>query len=233
MDFTGKQTTRTQQMSEVSTSEVAYDLVGEIARGATLTRRSVVRILNGIHRDRLYWFRNNPEEFIRNVVKLIKEQKATMIVEHIVYNQTEQTFDTTIFTKEKTKQPMDKAYKAEKHILDYVFTDSKGERQFAEALDEADEVCVYARLPRTFKIPTPVGNYAPDWAIAFHDNMGVKHVFFIAETKGSMNSMQLKGVELDKIKCLKKLFNNVSTSKVRYHEVTDYQTMLDVINSLP
>lgn len=233
VDFTGRQTTRTQRLSEVSTSEVAYDLVGEIARGATLTRRSVVRILNGIHCDRLYWFRNNPEEFIRNVVKLIKDQKATMIVEHIVYNQTEQKFDTTIFTKEKTKQPIAKAYKAEKHILDYVFTDSKGEREFVEDLDKAEEVCVYARLPRTFKIPTPVGDYAPDWAIAFYDNMGVKHVFFIAETKGSMNSMQLKGVELDKIKCLKKLFNNVSTSNVRYHEVTDYTTMLDVINSLP
>ena len=92
---------------------------------------------------------------------------------------------------------------------------------------------VSARLPRTFQIPTPVGGYAPDWAIAFYDNMGVKHVFFIAETKGSMESMQLKGIEQNKIKCLKKLFNNVSTSKVRYHEVTDYQTMLDVMNSLP
>jgi len=107
------------------------------------------------------------------------------------------------------------------------------ETRIGPALDNAEEVCVYARLPRTFQIPTPVGGYAPDWAIAFFDNMGVKHVFFIAETKGSMESMQLKGIELDKIKCLKKLFNNVSTSKVRYHEVTDYQTMLDVINSLP
>ena len=232
-DFTGHQTTRTQQLRDVSTSDVPYDVVGEVAKGATLTRRTVVRILKGICREKLYYFRNNPEEFIRNVVKLIKDQKATMIVEHIAYNKTESKFETTIFTKAKTKQPMDKAYKAEKHILDYVFTDSQKERDFVRDLDKAEEVCVYARLPRTFQIPTPVGSYAPDWAIAFYDNMGVKHVFFIAETKGSMNSMQLKGVELDKIKCLKKLFNNVSTSKVRYHEVTDYQTMLDVINSLP
>ena len=113
-----------------------------------------------------------------------------------------------------------------------MFTDSKGEREFAEAMDAAEEVCVYARLPRTFQIPTPVGDYAPDWAIAFNDNKGVKHVFFVAETKGSMDSMQLKGVEEVKIKCVKKLFNDVSTSMVRYHEVTDYSTMLDVINSL-
>lgn len=232
MDFTGKQSTRTQQMREVSTSNVPYDLVGEIAKGATLTRRTVIRILQGIHRQRLYLFKNNPEEFIRNVVKLIKEQKATMIVEHITYNKTENQYDTSIFTREKTRQPIERAYEAKKHILDYVFTDSKGERQFVEDLDKADEVCVYARLPRSFQIPTPVGDYAPDWAIAFNDNMGVKHIFFIAETKGSMESMQLKGVELAKIECAKKLFNNISTSKVRYHEVTDYSTMLDVINSL-
>lgn len=232
LEFTGNQTTRRQTLREVSTSTVPYDLVGDIARGATLTRKTVVRILKGILPARLLLFKNNPEEFIRNVVKIIKEEKATMIVEHISYNQTEQTYDTDIFTQEKSRQTVDKAYSAQKHILDYVFTDSQGERKFAEELDAANEVCVYAKLPRTFKIPTPVGNYAPDWAIAFNDNMGVKHVFFIAETKGSMDSMQLKGVEKAKIECAKKLFNNISTSKVRYHEVSGYSEMLDAINNL-
>lgn len=232
VDFTGKQQTRTKELREVSTSDVAYDLVGDIARGATLTRRTVVRILKGINQARLYLFKNNPEEFIRNVIRLIKDEKATMIVEHISYNRTEQQYDTSIFTNEKSRQSVDNAYEAKKHILDYVFTDSKGERKFAEDLDSANEVCVYARLPRTFKIPTPVGHYAPDWAIAFHDNMGVKHIFFVAETKGSLQSMDLKGAEKAKIECAKKLFNDLSTSKVRYHEVTDYQNMLNEINSL-
>ena len=232
VDFTGKQQTRTKELREVSTSDVAYDLVGDIARGATLTRKTVVRILKGINQARLYLFKNNPEEFIRNVIRLIKDEKATMIVEHISYNRTEQQYDTSIFTNEKNRQSVDNAYEAKKHILDYVFTDSKGERKFAEDLDSANEVCVYARLPRTFKIPTPVGHYAPDWAIAFNDNMGVKHIFFVAETKGSLRSMDLKGAELAKIDCAKKLFNDISTSKVRYHEVTDYQNMLNEINSL-
>ena len=233
LEFTGKQTSSRQDLSEVSTSTVPYDLVGDIARGATLTRKTVVRILKGILPARLLLFKNNPEEFIRNVVKLIKEQKATMIVEHISYNRTEQTYDTDIFTQEKNRQTIDKAYPAKKHILDYVFTDSKGERQFAEDLDKAEEVCVYARLPRSFQIPTPVGNYAPDWAIAFNDHAGVKHIFFIAETKGSMDSMQLKGIERAKIDCAKKLFNEVSTSNVRYHEVNGYDALLDVIRTLP
>ena len=232
VDFTGKHNTSTKELREVSTSDVAYDLVGDIARGATLTRKTVVRILKGINQAKLYLFKNNPEEFIRNVIRLIKDEKATMIVEHISYNQTEQQYDTSIFTNEKSRQSVDNAYEAKKHILDYVFTDSKGERKFAEDLDDAKEVCVYARLPRTFKIPTPVGHYAPDWAIAFNDNMGVKHIFFVAETKGSLQSMDLKGAEKAKIACAKKLFNELSTSKVRYHEVTDYQNMLDEINSL-
>ena len=232
VDFTGKRQTRTKELREVSTSDVAYDLVGDIARGATLTRRTVVRILKGINQAKLYLFKNNPEEFIRNVIRLIKDEKATMIVEHISYNRTEQQYDTSIFTKEKSRQSVDSAYEAKKHILDYVFTDSKGERKFAEDLDSANEVCVYARLPRTFKIPTPVGHYAPDWAIAFNDNMGVKHIFFVAETKGSLQSMDLKGAEKAKIACAKKLFNELSTNKVRYHEVTDYQNMLNEINSL-
>ena len=231
-DFDGDQHTRRQEMREVSTSTVPYDLVGDIARGATLTRRTVVRILKGILPARLLMFKNNPEEFIRKVVRLIKEQKATMIVEHISYNVTADTYDTDIFTQEKSRQSVDKAYPAKKHILDYVFSDSKGERDFAEDLDKADEVCVYAKLPRTFQIPTPVGNYAPDWAIAFNDNMGIKHIFFIAETKGSMDSMQLKSVEKAKIDCAKKLFNEISTSNVRYHEVSSYDKLLEVMKSI-
>jgi len=232
LDFTGEQSTRTKEMRDVSTSNVPYDLVGDIAKTATLTRRTVTRILKGIQRSKLYLFKNNPEEFIRKVSHIIREQKATMIVEHISYNRTENQYDSDIFTKEKSRQTVDKAYEAKKHILDYVFPDSQGERTFAEDLDKAEEVCVYAKLPRSFQIPTPVGNYAPDWVIAFNDNMGVKHVFFIAETKGSMDSMQLKGVEKAKIDCAKKLFNNVSTSQVRYGCVDSYGCLLEIMKGM-
>ena len=205
--------------------------MGEIAKGTTLTRRTVVCILKGIAQTKLYMFRNNPEEFIQKTIRIIKEQKATMIVEHISYNKMEETYDSTIFTREKHTQPIEKAYSAQKHIMDYVFTDSKGETEFAESLDRATEVSVYAKLPKSFQIPTPVGNYAPDWAIAFNKGT-VKHIFFIAETKGSMGTMELRGVEKAKIECAEKLFNNVSTSHVRYHQVKSYQNLLDVIRSM-
>ena len=231
VDAFGSTTTTSKQVSTVSTSTVKYDLVGEIARGATLTRKTVVEILKKIRPQKLLMFKNNPEEFIRNVVKLIKEQKATMIVEHISYNKIEGKYDSSIFTQEKHSQPIDKAYSAQKHIMDYVFSDSDGEREFALALDGATEVCVYAKLPRSFQIPTPVGNYAPDWAIAFNKG-AVKHIFFIAETKGSLDSMQLKGVEKAKIDCARKLFNEISTANIRYDMVAKYDDLLNKVQGV-
>lgn len=231
VDAFGSTTSTSKRVGTVSTSTVKYDLVGEIARGATLTRRTVVEILKKLNPAKLAMFQNNPEEFIRNVIKIIKDQKATMIVEHISYNLIEGQYDSTIFTQEKSSQSISKAYPAQKHIMDYVFSDSDRERNFASALDGASEVCVYAKLPRSFKIPTPVGNYAPDWAIAFNKG-SVKHIFFIAETKGSMDSMELRGVEKAKIQCAKKLFNSVSTSNVRYHEVTSYQELMNKMDTI-
>lgn len=222
-------------LKHAEVSQIKYDLVGKVAEGTTLTRKTVAEILAGIKADRLYMFRNNPEEFISKVVKLINEQKATMIVEHISYDPIDGKYDSTIFTAEKNTQSFEKAFVAQKAIQDYVFTDGSAEksieRRFAEDLDAADEVCVYAKLPRTFQIPTPVGNYAPDWAIAFYEGK-VKHIFFVAETKGTMESLNLRPIEQAKISCAKKLFNEMSTNKVRYHDVDSYQSLLDIMKSM-
>ena len=226
----GDTRSQSRTLTDVCTSTVKYDLVGDIAKGANLTRRSVVKILKGIKESKLYFFKNNPEEFIRKVIGIIKEQKSTMIVEAIRYNMTDGKYDSEIFTS-KSKMDFDKAYEAKKHITDYVFSDSKGERNFAHDLDEAGDVIVYAKLPRSFHIPTPVGNYAPDWAIAMKKD-GVKHIFFIAETKGSMSSMQLSKIENAKIDCAAKLFNSMSTANVKYHKVTTYDDLLDAMNSM-
>lgn len=232
--FSGEKT-RTQTLKHAETSQIKYDLIGKVAEGTTLTRKTTARILKGLRVDKLYMFKNNPEEFISKVIKLIREQKATMIVEHISYDQIEGEYDSTIFTAEKNTQSFDKAFLAKKAIQDYVFTDGSAdksiERRFAEDLDAAEEVCVYAKLPRTFQIPTPVGNYSPDWAIAFYEGT-VKHIFFVAETKGTMESLNLRPIEKAKIDCAKKLFNEMSTSKVRYHDVDSYQSLLNVMASM-
>ena len=230
-----RESSGTYTLKHAETSQIKYDLIGKVAEGTVLTRRTVSAILQGIRWDKLYMFRNNPEEFISKVIRLINEQKATVIVEHISYDTIEGEYDSSIFTAEKDMQSFDKAFLAKKAIQDYVFTDGSAEksieRKFAEDLDAAKEVCVYAKLPRTFHIPTPVGNYSPDWAIAFHEGT-VKHIFFIAETKGTLESLELRPIEQAKISCAKKLFNEMSTSSVKYHDVDSYQRLLNIMNSL-
>ncbi len=229
----GGEKTRTQTLRHAETSRIKYDLVGKIAEGTVLTRRTVTAILKAIYPEKLYMFGNNPEEFISKVTRLINEQKATMIVEHITYTESsEEPYDSTIFTAQKNSQGIDKAFAAKKAVQDYVFTDGTAEesveRRFVRELDKADEVCVYAKLPRGFAIPTPVGNYSPDWAIAFYEGK-VKHIFFIAETKGTMESLDLRPIEQAKISCAKKLFNDISTGNVRYDAVDSYQSLLDIV----
>lgn len=222
---------RTETIKHSSVANIKYDLIGKIAEKTSLTRKTVVKILKGIRFDKFAMYKENPEEFISKVSKLIIEQKATMIVEHISYDKIDGKYDSSIFTAEKHVE-IEKAFKAEKHIQPYVFTDGIAEdsieKKFAKSLDSADEVCVYAKLPQGFSIPTPVGNYSPDWAIAFNEG-SVKHIYFIAETKGSMESMQLRTVEQAKILCAKKLFNEISTDNVVYHEVDSYESLLDIM----
>ncbi len=225
---------KTVTLDHAETSQIKYDLVGKISEATILTRKTVVEILKGIRPDKFAMYQNNPEEFISKVSRLIKEQKATMIVEHISYDELDETYDSSIFTAEK-HGTLDKAFEAKKHIQPYVFTDGIAEksveRRFAEDLDGADEVSVYAKLPRGFSIPTPVGNYSPDWAIAFKAGT-VKHIFFIAETKGTMESLQLRPIEKAKISCARKLFNEISTEDVVYHDVDSYQSLLNIMPTI-
>ena len=231
-DAFGNVTTKTSTLKRGAGSQVKYDLIEKIASGALLTRRSAAAILQGINQDKFDMFKLNPEEFIGKVVRLINEQKATMIVDHITYDMIEGEYDSSIFTAEKNGRTVDQAFKAQKAIQDYVYTDGTAEksveRKFAEEMDAAQEVYIYAKLPRGFAIPTPVGHYSPDWAIVFHEGT-VKHVYFVAETKGTMESLELKPIEKAKIDCAKKLFNRLSNGVVTYDYVDSFQQLLNKV----
>ena len=213
-------------------SRVKYDLLGEVTEKTQLTRRTAAAILSGVTPETFAKFRLNPEQFITEAARLVNEQKATAIIEHLTYDALEDRFDTAIFTQNQTKQDFANAgSKLTKHIYDYVVTDSKVEREFVTELDTSNEVAVYAKLPRGFFIPTPVGNYNPDWAIAFTEGT-VKHVYFVAETKGSLSSLQLKGVEDAKIECAKKFFaalNEKNCEDVKYDVITDYTKLMQLV----
>lgn len=214
-------------------SSVKYDLVGKIAEATQLTRSTIVAILGGVTKPVFAQFRTNPESFIAESSRLINEQKATCIIEHLAYDPIAETHDIDIFTSTQSKQDFSKAGdKLKRHIYDYVVTDSNVERNFVKELDTSEEVVVYAKLPRGFQIPTPVGSYNPDWAISFKRG-NVKHVYFVAETKGSMSSMQLSEIEQSKIQCARKFFEEINKSievdKVRYDVVDSYSKLMDLV----
>ncbi len=214
-------------------SAVKYDLIGKLAEGTQLTRRTVAEILKGINVAVFAQFKTNPESFIAEATRLINEQKATVIIEHLAYDPVEDKFDLDIFTAGQTKQDFSKAGdKLQRHIYDYVLTDSNIERNFVKELDTSSEVVVYAKLPRGFLIPTPVGDYNPDWAISFKEGT-VKHIYFVAETKGSMSSMNLREIEKTKIKCARKFFDEMNhrfaPENVKYDVVDSFGKLMEVV----
>lgn len=212
----------------VNTS-VKYDLVGKLVEETGLTRKAVIQILTGIQPSVFNQFKDNPEEFIIQAAKLINNEKATAIIQHITYDVLDDRYDTNIFTDVTIKGKLDvNAMKTDKHLFDHIVYDSTNERKFARALDVASDVAVYVKLPDGFYISTPVGHYNPDWAIAFKSGT-VKHIYFVAETKGSMDTMELRGIEDAKIHCAREHFKAISGENVIYDVVDSYQELLEKV----
>jgi type III restriction enzyme len=210
-------------------SAIAYDLIGKLAGETKLTRRTIGEILKKVSDKTFFKYRKNPEEFIRNAGRLINEQKATTVIEHLSYDKTQDKHHLEdIFTLESKTYDSKRLQEVNKHVYDFLITDSKGEKEFAEQLDVASEVVVYAKLPSSFFIPTPVGEYNPDWAIAFEEGK-VKHIYFIAETKGSMSTMQLRKIEDIKIECARKFFDKVTSEKVKYDVVDSFDALMELV----
>lgn len=227
-------TTETETNRNSSHSAVKYDLIGKLAEGTQLTRRTVAEIIKGINVAVFGQFKTNPESFIAEATRLINEQKATVITEHLAYDPVEDKFDLGIFTAGQNQQDFSKAGdKLQRHIYDYVLTDSNIEREFVKELDASGDVVVYAKLPRGFLIPTPVGDYNPDWAVSFKEG-SVKHIYFVAETKGSMSSMELREIEKIKIKCARKFFDEMNRryapENVRYDVVDSFSKLMEVVS---
>lgn len=210
-------------------SAVKYDLVGKLVEETSLTRKAVIAILTGIQPVVFNQFQENPEEFIIKASSLINDQKATAIIQHITYHVLDDCYDTDVFTEPTLKGRLGtNAMKADKHLYDHILYDSTNERDFANDLEIKSEVAVYVKLPDGFYISTPVGRYNPDWAIAFYERK-VKHIYFVAETKGSMRSMQLRDIEKAKIHCAREHFKAISSGDVVYDVIDGYQALLDKV----
>ena len=210
---------------------VRYDLVGKLVEETGLTRATIAAILTGMASQKFSMFRLNPEEFILKAGKIINNEKATAIIQHIAYNKLDEVYDTDIFTAATLRGKLGQnAMAVDRSIYDYLIYDSDGERKFAGQLDVNEKVALYVKLPKSFFISTPVGKYSPDWAIAFHEGT-VKHVYFVAETKGSNDTMELRGVENAKIECARAHFAAISNTSVTYDVVSDFAQLLDLVCS--
>ena len=212
-----------------ASSNVKYDLIGKLVDETGLTRKAVIQILQGIQPEIFNQFKNNPEEFITKAATLINDEKATAIIQHITYDVMDDKYGTDVFTDPTIKGRLGvNAMKAKKHLYDHIVYDSSNEQEFATELDTNINVAVYVKLPDGFYISTPVGRYNPDWAIAFYEGT-VKHIYFVAETKGSMDSMQLRLIEESKIHCAREHFKAISNGDVVYEVVDSYKTLLDML----
>ena len=210
-------------------SGVKYDLVGKLVEETGLTRKAVVDILVGIDEAVFDQYKNNPETFIIKAANLINDEKATVIIQHITYNVLDEQYETDLFTDATIKGKLGvNAMRAKHHLYDHIVYDSTNERDFATELDTQKDVAVYVKLPNSFYISTPVGKYNPDWAIAFYEGT-VKHIYFVAETKGSMSSLQLREVEKAKIHCAKEHFKAISGDNVVYDVVDSYSALYNKV----
>jgi type III restriction enzyme len=217
---------KVEQIDFFISDKITYDLIDEISKSSVLTRKSVVKILQGLRMDIFAQFKLNPEDFIKEVSRLICNEKATTLINSIIYSKTTESYSDDIFTINNLKGSLNNdVMEVKKHIYNYLKTDSKVEEKFANNL-ETGQVLVYAKLPGDFKIPTPVGNYNPDWAIVF-DNNNFKYIYFVAETKGTMNSLELKEVEILKIEYAKKHFEALKSSDIKYDVVDSYDSLLN------
>lgn len=176
-------------------------------------------------------FKLNPEEFILKISILINEAKSTTVIEHVEYSKIDETYGTDIFTEDSIKGSLNKnCIDVKKHLYDRLVYDSTNEPEFAKGIDTNKDVKLYVKLPGKFYINTPVGSYNPDWAIAYKED-GKNHIYFVAETKGNMETLDLslRGIEKIKTECAKKHFNAICGEDITYGVVDSLDGLLDIL----
>ena len=218
------------KVNEAVASGVRYDLLGELVQRTGLKRSTIAAILKKIKAETFGMYRKNPEEFIIRAGNIINDQKAISVIEHITYHKMEQHYEGNIFSEQELRGRIGiDAIQSEKSLYDLVVVDSQGiEKQFAEQLEQQQAVEVYTKLPRGFYINTPVGKYNPDWAIVFREGE-MKHIYFVAETKGSEEVTQLRAVEHAKIECASRHFASISNSQIKFGVVKNYSTLYNKV----
>lgn len=192
------------------------DIVAQLQEATSLTRKTIIDIL--IASGRLGEFLGNPNDFIKMASTCIQEELAHVVVEGIQYEkiggsiyELRELQEDGLEEKGLFSDQLYKVTNTEKTDFDYVVYDSKVERQFAEYLDGREDIRLFMKLPDKFRIPTPVGDYNPDWAIIKTEE-GQDRLYLIRETKSSLNPTERRPGENAKINAAIKHFEAIGVN---------------------
>ena len=195
------------------------DLVGEIQRRTELSRPTIVEFLLGCRR--LSEVEENPQEFIDQASTTLKSVLNDVLVKGIEYEKFgHAVFEQRIFEDEEIETFVRRRIQAKHSIYEEFEVDSEIERTFAEKLDARTDILMFFKLPSRFVVDTPIGTYNPDWAIVKKEDRG--RLFFIRETKGTLDNSRLRESETAKNHCGKKHFAALG---VTYDVVKDADTI--------
>ena len=201
------------------------DFIRRLQDSTNLLRKTIIEIVSVS--GRLKEFYINPEEWIKQVSKILLSVKKENLTEGIKYEKVDDYYEQDfIFNDEELYGYKDRNVieaNSNKNIYDHVIYDSEIEHRFAQEAENDDDVLLYAKLPSRFKIDTPIGNYNPDWAVVLNTEEGEK-LYFVAETKGTENIEDLKGSEKKKILCGRKHFE-VIDSDINYKVVKELKSL--------
>ena len=184
------------------------DIVSFLQEETKLKRKDIIRILTGT--KKLNHFKNNPQRFMEEVLRVIKEEMSELIVEGVKYEKINSEYAIQeIFDKEEIVAYMKNLKEAQKSVTDFVICDSEIEKKFVEEFEKNENVKLFAKLPSNFKVNTPVGSYNPDFAIVVEID-GEEKLYFVLESKGSVSKEDRRNKENYKIDCAKRHFEVLS-----------------------
>jgi type III restriction enzyme len=186
--------------TEILKQEKIYvpDIITHLQNETSLTRETIVEILKKI--ECLEDLFKNPEKFVLNITAMIKATLGRLLVNNITYTKVDDYYEMSLF-KDEYDAYVDKLFevtKQDKTLYDHIEFDSSVEEEFARVMEARDDILFYIKLPNWFRIPTPIGEHNPDWAIVKKNG---EKVFMIKETKSTCDLNALRPSEKDKIRC--------------------------------
>ena len=199
--------TKTPDQYHIPERKTIPDILSYIQGKIPITRRTIFEILD--QSGRLIDFASNPQQFMNLAVQEIQAVLNDLVIEGIKYEKlNKESYEMSRFEEEKHKMEFidDKIIPTEKSIYDYIYYESAPEKKFAQALENMKDIKYFIKLPNWFKVSTPVGAYNPDWAI-LKNNGDI--VYMIRETKSSLDTLGLRGLEKKKIQCGKAHFESI------------------------